>query len=230
MNEGSEKKFWIISIIIILVVLGLTYKFVIMHDTSGNNAGSSNVEKNDKPALTLKADKEAQAEKEKKAEEDSKKEDSKSDDKKDSKKDDKKDSKKDDKKENDKNTDVKALKKEAQTNAETVLDIQGKPKDDFKSDNTQARFKEAATEQFVKTHQENDNKGNRKIEYKNVSLNLDKDEDVKKDKFEGVLKFDRLIKPKDKDSKVKASTEVDSKLHVTFEKEDGKLKVAKTQM
>lgn len=222
MNEGSEKKFWIISIIIILVVLGLTYKFVIMHDTSGNNAGSSNVEKNDKPALTLKADKEAQAEKEKKAEEENKKEESKSDD--------KKDSKKDDKKENDKNTDVKALKKEAQTNAETVLDIQGKPKDDFKSDNTQARFKEAATEQFVKTHQENDNKGNRKIEYKNVSLNLDKDEDVKKDKFEGVLKFDRLIKPKDKDSKVKASTEVDSKLLVTFEKEDGKLKVAKTQM
>lgn len=222
MNEGSDKKFWIISIIIILVVLGLTYKFVIMHDTSGNNAGSSNVEKNDKPALTLKADKEAQAEKEKKAEEENKKEDSKSDD--------KKDSKKDDKKENDKNTDVKALKKEAQTNAETVLDIQGKPKDDFKSDNTQARFKEAATEQFVKTHQKNDNKGNRKIEYKNVSLNLDKDEDVKKDKFEGVLKFDRLIKPKNKDSKVKASTEVDSKLHVTFEKEDGKLKVAKTQM
>lgn len=222
MNEGSDKKFWIISIIIILVVLGLTYKFVIMHDTSGNNAGSSNVEKNDKPALTLKADKEAQAEKKKKAEEDNKKEESKSDD--------KKDSKKDDKKENDKNTDVKALKKEAQTNAETVLDIQGKPKDDFKSDNTQARFKESATEQFVKTHQKNDNKGNRKIEYKNVSLNLDKDEDVKKDKFEGVLKFDRLIKPKDKDSKVKASTEVDSKLQVTFEKEDGKLKVAKTQM
>ncbi|PTI79896.1 hypothetical protein BU064_03410 [Staphylococcus succinus] len=222
MNEGSDKKFWIISIIIILVVLGLTYKFVIMYDTSGNNAGSSNVEKNDKPALTLKADKEAQAEKEKKAEEENKKEESKSDD--------KKDPKKDDKKENDKNTDVKALKKEAQTNAETVLDIQGKPKDDFKSDNTQARFKEAATEQFVKTHQKNDNKGNRKIEYKNVSLNLDKDEDVKKDKLEGVLKFDRLIKPKDKDSKVKASTEVDSKLQVTFEKEDGKLKVAKTQM
>lgn len=222
MNEGSEKKFWIISIIIILVVLGLTYKFVIMHDTSGNNAGSSNVEKNDKPALTLKADKEAQAEKEKKAEEENKKEESKSDD--------KKDSKKDDKKENDKNTDVKALKKEAQTNAITVLDIQSKPKDDFKTETTQARFKEAATEQFVKTHQKNDNKGNRKIEYKNVSLNLDKDEDVKKDKFEGVLKFDRLIKPKDKDSKVKASTEVDSKLLVTFEKEDGKLKVAKTQM
>lgn len=222
MNEGSEKKFWIISIIIILVVLGLTYKFVIMHDTSGNNAGSSNVEKNDKPALTLKADKEAQAEKEKKAEEENKKEESKSDD--------KKDSKKDDKKENDKNTDVKALKKEAQTNAITVLDIQSKPKDDFKTETTQARFKEAATEKFVNSHQENNNKNNRTIEYKNVSLKIDNEDDLKKDKFEGVLKFDRLIKPKDKDSKVKASTEVDSKLLVTFEKEDGKLKVAKTQM
>lgn len=225
MNEGSDKKFWLISIIIILIVLGLTYKFVIKYDTSGNSAGSSHVEKNDKPALTLKSDKEAQAEKAKKAEEDKEKESSKSKDK------DKKSSDKDDKdKKDDDKTNPTALKSQAKDNAITVLEIQSKPKDDFKTETTQARFKEAATEKFVNSHQENNNKNNRTIEYKNVSLKIDNEDDLKKDKVEGVLKFDRLIKPKDKNSKVKASTEVDSKLNITFEKEDNKLKVSKTQM
>ena len=218
MNEGSDKKFWIICTIIIVIVLALTYKFVIKYDTSGNSTGSSHVEKNNTPALTLKADKEAQAEKDKKAEED--KEKSKE----------KKDSDKDSKKDSEKKTDVNALKSQAKDNAITVLDIQSKSKDDFNTDSTQARFKEAATEQFVKTHKKNENKANRIIEYKNVSLEIKDDKDLKKDTVEGVLKFDRLIKPKDKDSKVKASTDVDSKLNITFKKEDNKLKVSKTQM
>lgn len=218
MNEGSDKKFWIICTIIIVIVLALTYKFVIKYDTSGNSTGSSHVEKNNTPALTLKADKEAQAEKDKKAEED--KEKSKE----------KKDSDKDSKKDSEKKTDVNALKSQAKDNAITVLDIQSKSKDDFNTDSTQARFKEAATEQFVKTHKKNENKANRIIEYKNVSLEIKDDKDLEKDTVEGVLKFDRLIKPKDKDSKVKASTDVDSKLNITFKKEDNKLKVSKTQM
>lgn len=220
MNEGSDKKFWIICTIIIVIVLALTYKFVIKYDTSGNSTGSSHVERNNTPALTLKADKEAQAEKEKKSEEDKEK----------SKDKEKKDSDKDSQKDSEKNTDVNALKSQAKDNAITVLDIQSKSKDDFNTDSTQARFKEAATEQFVKTHKKNENKANRIIEYKNVSLEIKDDKDLKKDTVEGVLKFDRLIKPKDKDSKVKASTDVDSKLNITFKKEDNKLKVSKTQM
>ncbi|WP_281512223.1 hypothetical protein [Mammaliicoccus vitulinus] len=216
MNEGSEKKFWIIVTIIIIVVGVLAYKYVIMYDTSGTSSGSSHVQRNEEPALTLKSDKEAQEQKDNKAKDDDDKDKDKSEDNKDD--------------DETKNKDIKALKTQAKENAITVLDIQSKPKDEFKSDSTQARFKEAATTKFVKTRQDNDNKDDKTIRYKNVELKIDDEKDFEKDTVKGELKFDRLINPKGKDSKVESSTAVDSKLSVIFKKEDNKFKVSQLQM
>lgn len=215
MNEGSEKKFWIIVTIIIIIVGFLAYKYVIMYDTSGNSSGSSHVQRNEEPALTLKSDKEAQAQKDKKAEDNDDKDKDKADDKKD---------------DGNKSENIKSLKSQAKENAVTVLDIQSKPKDEFKSESTQARFKEAATTKFVKTRQDNNNKDDKTIRYKNVELKIDDEKDFEKDTVKGELKFDRLINPKGKDSKVEASTAVDSKLSVIFKKEDNKFKVSQLQM
>lgn len=217
----NNKKFYIAFAIAVLIIGIFTYKYVIMYDTEGDDSGESKVVKNEDPALTLKADKEAEKSKEEKKDEDDEKEDKED-----------KDKKSDKDKDEDKKIEAKTnddLKKSAKENALTALKIQNKIKSDFKKDSTQALFKEVATDNYVKTRSKSYSKQDVNVKYKNVSLEMDEKE-LKKDKPVGTLKFDRLINPKKKDSKIKPSTEVDAKVSVTFKKEDNQLKVSKTQV
>lgn len=221
--SGNNKYLTIIFGIIVVVAGFILFKFVIFNDFSEQDdyekTGSN---KNEEPALTLKSDKQAEAEnaeKEKKA----KKEDGKKKDEKDDKKDDKKDEKKSEDKES-----IKKLREEAKNNAVKTLEIKGKSKDEFEKKETQSLFESVATKEYVDSNQKNNNKGDRVIRYKNANLDIS-DKDLKKSEAKGTLKFDRLVNPKDKKSDIKPSTEVDAKMSITFKKVDGSFKVDSTQ-
>lgn len=215
--SGNNKFVSAIFIVVVIVAGFLLCKFVLFKDFSAQDSyKETGANKNEKPALTLKSDKQAQADIEKK------KEDNK--DKKDEKKD---DSKKDDKKDKDKKS-VKQLRNDAKNNAVKTLEIKAKPKDEFKKKETQSLFGNVATKEYVKSNQNNNNKGDRTITYKNVSLDI-KDKDLEKSSAKGTLKFDRLINPKSKKSDMKPSTEVDAKMSIKFKKEDDTFKVDSTQ-
>lgn len=227
MNDDNKIAYIIMGTFVGLLLLFIVW-ILFFFDTSGNSSSKSNVKvtKNDTPALTLKKDKEDQkAEAAKKAEEEKKKEEES-----------KKDKDKKNKKENNKSKektgkkDVKALKKEAEDNVKQFLDVQSKTKDDFKKPETQALFKDVATKNYVENHNDSGSSNDAKIQYKNIKLKLDNDEDLKKDKAHGIVQFDRLTKPKDKKSKTKANTEINQKYSITFKKEDGKLKIDKQEM
>lgn len=212
--SGNNKYLTILFGIIVVVAGFILFKFVIFNDFSEQDdyekTGSN---KNEEPALTLKSDKQAEAEIEEKG--DDKKNDKKDDDKKDNKKSDDKES-------------TKELREDAKNNAVKTLEIIGKSKDDFEKKETQSLFESVATKEYVDSNQKNNNKGDRKIKYKNVSLDIS-DKDLKKSEAEGTLKFDRLINPKDKKSDIKPSTEVDAKMSITFKKVDGSFKVDSTR-
>lgn len=223
MNEGNSKLAQIIMVIVIVIIGFLLFKFVIFNDFSQQDEADNNTSKeNNNPALTLKADKQAEAELKQKEEEEKKaKEEEKSKDKKDKKN--KSDDKKDEKKKDEK-AKLDELKNSGKDNALKVLEIQAKPQDKFKDESTQTLFKEVATEDYVKGRKGNKGADDRTIKYKNVEIDIS-DEELKKSNPKGTLKFDRLINPKDKESKVKPSTEIDSKVSVTFKKEGNTLKV-----
>lgn len=213
--NGNNKLFTIIFAVFTIVAIGLLCKFVLFKDfTAQEDYVETGSSQNEKPALTLKSDKQAQAEIEEKEN------DKKEDDKKDGKK-------KDDKKSEEKQSE-KQLRDDAKNNALKTLEIQSKPKDEFDKKATQSLFKDVATEKYVEAHQDNKNKDDRTVKYKNVSLEISKKE-LEKDTAKGTLKFDRLTNPKSKDSDVKASTEVDSKVSIVFKKVDNTYKVDSTR-
>lgn len=214
MNEGNSKLPQIILLIFIVIIGFLLFKFVIFNDFSQQDEVEKNTSKeNSDPALTLKSDKQAEAELKQKEEEEKKAEEEKSKDKKD-KSDDKKDEK----------AKMEEMRNKGKDNALKVLEIQAKPQDKFKEKSTQTLFSDVATEDYVKGRKGNKGADDRTIEYKNVEIDISDDE-LKKSNPKGTLKFDRLINPKDKKSKIKPSTEIDSKVSVTFKKEGDTLKV-----
>lgn len=222
MNEGNSKLPQIILLIFIVIIGFLLFKFVIFNDFSQQDEVEKNTSKeNSDPALTLKSDKQAEAELKQKEEEEKKAEEEKSKDKKD-KSDDKKDKDKKDKK--DEKAKMDEMRNKGKDNALKVLEIQAKPQDKFKEKSTQTLFSDVATEDYVKGRKGNKGADDRTIEYKNVDIDISDDE-LKKSNPKGTLKFDRLINPKDKKSKIKPSTEIDSKVSVTFKKEGDTLKV-----
>lgn len=167
---------------------------------------------NKQPALTLKEDKaNANAMEEKKEKE---KQDNNSNNKDD-------EEKKDDKKSK------KELKQSAKDNALQTLKILDKPKDEYNKDSTQTLFESVATKDFVKNHSSN-NKDDKVVTYKNVSIDIN-DKELEKSKAKGSLKFDKLTKPKGKDSSVKPSTEIDYRVEVIFKKEGDSFKVYSIQ-
>lgn len=216
MNEGNSKIPQIVLFVVIIVITILAFKFIIFNDFSNKDEADNNTSKyNDEPALTLKSDKEAQAKlKEKQAQEDKDK--------------DKKDDKKDKDKKDDKKASLDKMRKDAEDKAVKTLEIQSKPKDQFKEKSTQTLFSNVATKDYVKSHEGSTNKGDKTIKYKNAKIDIS-DKELEKSNPKGTLKFDRLVNPKDKSSKVKPSTEVDSKVSVTFKKEGNTLKVDGTQ-
>ena len=214
MNEGNSKLPQIILLIFIVIIGFLLFKFVIFNDFSQQDEVEKNTSKeNSDPALTLKSDKQAEAELKQKEEEEKKAEEEKSKDKKD---------KSDDKK--DKKAKMEEMRNKGKDNALKVLEIQAKPQDKFKEKSTQTLFSDVATEDYVKGRKGNKGADDRTIEYKNVEIDISDDE-LKKSNPKGTLKFDRLINPKDKKSEIKPSTEIDSKVSVTFKKEGDTLKV-----
>lgn len=216
--NGNNKIISIIFAIVILVGGFFLFKFVILKDfTAQEDYVESGSSKNEKPALTLKSDKEAQADINQKQ----------ADDKGDKKEGNKKDEDKSDKKSED-NPSEDQLRKDAKDNALKTLEIKAKPKEEFKKKTTQSLFGEVATKEYVKSHQENNNKDDKTIKYKNVSLDIS-DKDLKKSNAKGTLKFDRLINPKSKKSDIKPSTEVDSKVSVKFKKVNNTFKVDSIQ-
>lgn len=221
MNEGNSKLPKIILFVVIVVVGILALKFIVFNDFTNKDQADNNTSKyNDKPALTLKSDKQAQAKLKEKQEQEEKDKDK-------DKKDDKKKDKDKDQKEDEKAS-IKKMRKDAQDKALKTLEIQSKPKDQFKDKSTQTLFNNVATKDYVKAHKGSNNKGDKTIKYKNVKIDIS-DKELKKSNPKGTLQFDRLVNPKDKSSKVKPSTEVDSKVSVTFKKEGNTLKVDGTQ-
>lgn len=212
--NGNNKLVSLIFLIIILVGGFFLFKFVIFKDfTAQDEYIESGSSKNEKPALTLKADKEAQSDINQKQDEEkdgSKKDESKSD------------------KKSEEKPSEEELRKEAKSNALKTLEIQAKPKEEFKEKATQSLFSSVATKEYVESHQNNNNKNDKTTKYKNVSLDIS-DKELKKSNAKGTLKFDRLINPKSKKSDVKPSTEVDSKVSVKFKKVDNTYKVDNTQ-
>lgn len=208
-----------IFLVVFVLVIGILVKVVLFTDyTKQEKEDDTGSIQNEKPALTLKSDKQAESkEKEKEVgkEKDKKKEDKK-------KEVDKEDKKKEDK------VSSKQLETDAKDNAIKTLEIQAKPKGDFEKESTQSIFKNVATTEYVDKHQENNTKDNRTVSYENVSLDI-KDKELSSTKAKGTLKFDRLINPKSKNSKVKPSTEVDSKVLVTFKKVNNTFKVDSIQ-
>lgn len=213
--SGNNKYLTIIFGIIVLIAGFLLFKFVIFNDFAEQDeyekTGSN---KNEEPALTLKSDKQAEAENAEKEDKAKKDDDEKKDE-------------KDDKKSEDKES-IKKLREDAKNNAVKTLEIKGKSKDEFEKKETQSLFESVATKEYVDSNQKNNNKGDRVIRYKNASLDIS-DKDLKKSEAKGTLKFDRLVNPKDKKSDIKPSTEVDAKMSITFKKVDGSFKVDSTQ-
>lgn len=222
--DGKNKLVTIIIGIIAVIVIFVLFKFVIFNDFSAqDDYKATGSDKNQKPALTLKADKESQAKMEEKKEEEKKDKEKEKDKKKDKDKDSK------DKKEKEEKNNEKKLKEDAKNNALKALEIQSKPKDEFEKEATQSLFNKVATSEYVDKHQDNKNQDDKNIKYKNVSLDIDNKE-LKKDEAKGTLKFDKLTNPKSKKSDVKPSTEVNNKISVVFKKEDGTYKVNNTKM
>lgn len=209
--NGNNKLATIVFACVTVVAIILLCKFVIFKDyTEQDDYVETGSSKNEEPALTLKSDKQAEANIEEEKED---------------KKNDEKD--KNEKKSNDKPSE-KQLRDDAKNHALKTLEIQSKPKDEFKKDETQSLFESVATKKYVESHQNNKNKDDKIIKYKNVSLDIDKKE-LKKDTAKGTLKFDKLTNPKSKDSDIKPSTDVDSKMSIIFKKEDNTYKVDSTR-
>lgn len=216
--DDKKQNLLTIAFLIVVVILGFFFfRYILFNDFSKEDKHpTSEAVKNTEPALTLKADKQAQAEiAEKKAEAEKDKKD-------------KKDSNKKDDKKKEEKASTKQLKQDAENHALKTLEIQSKPKDEFEKQSTQSLFKNVATDKYVKAHQKNSNKDDKNVKYKNVSLEVN-DKDLEKSTVKGTLKFDRLTNPKSKDSKVKPTTEVDSKVSIIFKKTDNTLKVDSTQ-
>lgn len=227
MNEENKRLPQIILAIIVSIVGFLLFKFVIFNDFTEQDKVDKNTSKiNEEPALTLKADKKAQAELKLKEEKEKKEKQAEKNEDKD--KDKSKDKDESQEKSNEKAANTNELKESAKDNASKVLEIQAKSKEQYNEESTQTLLNQVATKEYVNGHG-NENKGDRIIKYKNVKIDIDESE-LKKDKPKGILTFDRLINPKDKQSKIKPSTEIDSKVSVTFKKEGNKLKVDSMQV
>lgn len=209
MNGNSNGKPVILFMIGAAIVLIIGAKFTLFTDTTPKEKDTKvQGYKSNEPALTLKEDKANAAAQEEQSKEENEKEDK---------------SEKDETKDKDKEASKKELKNSAKENATKTLEILNKPKEEYKKDSTQELFKNVATKEFVGNHS-SDSKDDKIVTFKNVSLDIS-DKDIEKSEVKGNLKFDKLTKPKDKKSSVKPSTEIDSKMEVSFKKEGNSLKV-----
>lgn len=197
----------IVGLLALLVIVGMVVIFLTNSSSKDPSKINSNkTEQKAEPALTREKD-EASEEQEKIKEEKQREEQEKNEN----------------NKAKDKKEDVKQTSKSLENDAKYVLSktIIGTSENDIKLDET-------ATKKFASnipsTEELDGNK--KKVEIKNVSLDLGKKPDMKANNLKGTLKFDLIIKPKN-GSDIKPQTQIDSKRAITFEREDNKLKVNK---
>lgn len=230
---------WIITIIVVVCVV-LLGAFVWMlgqdskQEESNQKQGNSTkqTEKGPENALTLEKDIEEQKHiqqisKEKEKQEEQNK-----------KKDDKKNKGKNDKNkgehESDKEKPVdsskkKEIKKDLTQKAKYILTIIYKPSSEQEKDSTQAKLKDFATNDFIDTYINNDDKNakDKLIEFKNVNLTLDDENKLNGNEVEGTIVYDQIVKPKNGNDDVKPSVQVNTKMKLWFKKDKGEFKVDK---
>lgn len=116
----------------------------------------------------------------------------------------------------------KVDKKQLEKNAQIILT---KKMEGLKNDNEKSYLESIATSNMVANIEKVSPSEDKIIELKNFKLEIKGEPTTKDKEIKGTIIYDQIIKPKNKNSKFKGSTEINTKRVVTFKNEDGQFKV-----
>ncbi|WP_341775921.1 hypothetical protein [Staphylococcus hyicus] len=116
----------------------------------------------------------------------------------------------------------KVDKKQLEKNTQIVMI---KRMEGIKNDNEKSHLESIATSNMVANIEKANSSEDKIVELRNLKLEIKGDPTTKDKEIKGTVVYDQIIKPKNKNSKFKGSTEINLKRAVTFKNEDGQFKV-----